>query len=104
LIAVAAVAAILVLAFTGPTGSRLRIAERHGLSGALVVTVAASLGDVIMLTTAAHLAQAATQIVVAVAFTASTARLPASAMAMAMAMAIVHCVRSHRTLALASSG
>ena len=98
LIAIAAVAGILVLAFTGPTGARLRIPERHGLTGALVVTVAASLGDVIMLTTAAHLAQAATQIVVAVAVTASTARLTASA------TAIAHCVRSHRTLALASSG
>ena len=32
LIAVAAVAGILVLAFTGPAGARLRIAERHGLT------------------------------------------------------------------------
>lgn len=98
LIAVAAVAGILVLALTGPAGARLRVAERHGLTGALVVTVAASLGDVIMLATAAHLAQAATQTVVAVAVTASTARLTTSA------MAIAHCLRSHRTLAPASSG
>jgi hypothetical protein len=92
LIAVAAVAGILVLAVTGPTGSRLRIPERHGLAGALIVIAAASLGDVILLATAAHLPQAAAQTLVAVACTASTARLTASA------TAVAHCVRSHRTL------
>lgn len=96
LIAVAAVAGIVVLALTGPTGSRLREPERHGLTGALVVIAAAALGDVIMLASAAHLGQAAAQTVVVVAFTASSARLTASASAMA------HCVRSHR--ALASTG
>jgi hypothetical protein len=92
LIAVAAVAGILVLALTGPTGSRLREPERHGLIGALVIIAAASLGDVILLATAAHLVLTAAQTVVAVAITASTARLTASATAM------THCVRSHRSL------
>jgi hypothetical protein len=92
LIAVAAVAGILVLAATGRIGSRLRVPERHGLTGAVVVIAAASLGDVIMLATAAHLVQPAAQTVLAVAFTASTTRLTASATAM------THCVRSHRTL------
>ena len=92
LIAVAAVAGILVLAATGPIGSRLREPERHGLTGALVIIIAASFGDVIMLATAAHLVQTATQTVVAVAITASTARLTAGATAM------THCVRSYRTL------
>lgn len=92
LIAVAAITGILVLAATGPTGSRLREPERHGLTGALVIIAAASLGDVIMLATAAHLVPAATQTVVAVAITASTARLTASA------TAVTHCVRSHRAL------
>ena len=96
LIAVAAVAGILVLAATGPIGRRLRVPERHGLAGALVVLAAASLGDVILLATAAHLVQAAAQTLVAVACTASTARLGASAAAMA------HCVRSHRALASAA--
>jgi hypothetical protein len=95
LIAVAAVAGILVLAATGPIGSRLREPERHGLTGAQVIIIAASFGDVILLATAAHLVQTATQTVVAVAFTASTARLTASATAM------THCVRSHRTLTTA---
>ena len=80
------------LALTGPTGSRLREPERHGLTGTLVIIAAASLGDVILLATAAHLGLTATQTVVAVAITASTARLTASATAM------THCVRSHRTL------
>jgi hypothetical protein len=92
LIVVAAVAGILVLALTGPTGSRLREPERHGLTGAVVIIASASLGDVIMLATAAHLAQATAQTLLPVAFTASTARLTASATAM------THCVRSHRTL------
>ena len=92
LIAVAAIAGILVLAATGPIGSRLREPERHALTGALVIIAAASLGDVIMLATAAHLAQATAQTVIVVAFTASTARLTASATAM------TQCVRSHRTL------
>lgn len=95
LIAVAAVAGILVLAATGPIGSRLREPERHGLTGAQVIIIAASFGDVILLATAAHLVQTATQTVVAVAITASTARLTASATAM------THCVRSHRTLTTA---
>jgi hypothetical protein len=95
LIAVAAVAAILVLALTGPTGRRLREPERPGLTGALIVIAAAALGDVIMLASAAHLGQTAAQTVVVVAFTASSARLTASASAMA------HCVRSHRALTTA---
>jgi hypothetical protein len=95
LIAVAAVAGILVLAATGPTGSCLRAPERHGLTGALVIIAAASLGDVIMLATAAHLAQPAAQTLVAVAITASIARLTASAAAM------THCVRSQRALTTA---
>ena len=95
LIAVAAVAGILVLAASGPIGSRLREPERHGLTGAQVIIIAASFGDVIMLATAAHLVQTATQTVAAVAITASTARLTASATAM------THCVRSHRTLTTA---
>jgi hypothetical protein len=92
LIALAAIAGILVLAATGPIGPRLREPERHGLTGALVVIAAASVGDVIMLATAVHIAQAAAQTVLAVAFAASTARLTASATAM------THCVRSHRSL------
>jgi hypothetical protein len=95
LIAVAAVAGVLVLAATGPVGSRLRQPGRDGLTGALVIIAAASLGDVIMLATAAHLVQAAAQTVVGVAFTASTARLTAGA------AAVTHCVRSHRALTAA---
>ena len=92
LIAVAAVVGMLVLAATGPIGSRLREPERHGLAGALVIIAAASFGDVILLVTAAHFVQPATATVAAMAITASTARLMASAMAM------TQCLRSHRTL------
>ncbi len=92
LIAVAAVAGILVLAVTGPIGSRLRQPGRHGLACALVIIAAASFSDVIMLATAAHFVQPATQTVAAMAITASTARLTASATAM------TQCIRSHRTL------
>jgi hypothetical protein len=92
LIAVAAITGILVLAATGPIGNRLRAPERHGLTGALVIIAAASLADVIMLATAAHLVQTAAQTVIAVAITASTARLTAGTTAM------THCLRSHRTL------
>jgi len=92
LIAVAAVAGMLVLAATGPIGSRLREPERHGLVGTLVIIAAASFGDVILLATAAHFVQPATQTVAAMAITASTARLTASATAM------TQCLRSHRTL------
>jgi hypothetical protein len=94
LIAVAAVAGILVLAATGRTGSRLRVPERHGLTGALIVIAAALLGDMILLVTASHLLPEATPTVVTVAFTVSTARLAAGI------TAIAHCVRSRRTLAL----
>jgi hypothetical protein len=82
-----------VLSWLALLAAPTRVPERHGLIGALVVIAAAALGDVILLATAAHLAQAtATQTLVAVAFTASIARLAAGAMAM------THCVRSHRTL------
>jgi hypothetical protein len=95
LIAVAAVAGMLVLAATGPIGSRLREPERHGLAGALVIIAAASCGDVILLAAAVHFVQPATQTVAAMAITASIARLTASATAM------TQCLRSHRTLSRA---